>query len=309
MCYLHSRIDKEVRMSTNALVRNETSEGAIANIGDDDQLIQMWLLEKRSQESRRAYHRDIQTFRCFTKKGLKKVKFNDLQGFATAIADKYSDASQKRMLAAVKSLLTFGHKLGYLPYNVGLVLKNTPEPKNTLAERILEQDEVIRMIALESNSTHRLILKTLYSTGARVSELCGLKWRDLKRNCDRGQITIQGKGSKTRIIAIPSNLMAELVKHRDTNKLGTDDPIFPSSTGAHLHTNQIRRIVTYAARNAGIEGNVSPHWLRHCHASHSLERGASVQLVKDTLGHSNLMTTQKYLHARPSDSSALYLAI
>ncbi len=54
---------------------------------------------------------------------------------------------------------------------------------------------------------------------------------------------------------------------------------------------------------------MSPHWLRHAHASHALERGASVAPVRDTLGHSSVSTTNCYLYARPNDSSARYLAV
>ena len=71
----------------------------------------------------------------------------------------------------------------------------------------------------------------------------------------------------------------------------------------------IWRIVRKAARGAGIEGDVSPHWCRHAHISHALERGASMALVRDSVGHSSVSTTNGYLHARPNDSSALYLAV
>ncbi len=71
----------------------------------------------------------------------------------------------------------------------------------------------------------------------------------------------------------------------------------------------IWRIVRKAARRAGIESNVSPHWFRHAHISHALDRGASMALVRDSVGHSSVSTTNGYLHARPNDSSALYLAV
>ncbi len=77
--------------------------------------------------------------------------------------------------------------------------------------------------------------------------------------------------------------------------------------GRHLDRTQVYRIVAAAAERAGIEGKVSPHWLRHSHASHSLEHGASIHLVQATLGHSDITTTSRYLHARPDDSSAMYL--
>ncbi len=69
------------------------------------------------------------------------------------------------------------------------------------------------------------------------------------------------------------------------------------------------RIVRKAAARAEVDGNVSPHWLRHAHASHALERGAPVALLRDTLGHASVSTTNGYLHARPNDSSARYLAV
>ena len=79
--------------------------------------------------------------------------------------------------------------------------------------------------------------------------------------------------------------------------------------GGHLHPSAAWRIVRKAAAQAGIDGNVSPHRLRHAHASQALERGAPVALVRDTLGHSTVSTTNGCLHARPNDSSARYLAV
>ncbi len=71
---------------------------------------------------------------------------------------------------------------------------------------------------------------------------------------------------------------------------------------------QVNRIVKAAAKRVpGLEDTVSPHWLRHAHASHAMDRGAPVHLVKETLGHANIATTGRYLHARSTDSSSLYL--
>ncbi|QRF22834.1 tyrosine-type recombinase/integrase [Alicyclobacillus sp. TC] len=71
----------------------------------------------------------------------------------------------------------------------------------------------------------------------------------------------------------------------------------------------MHRIVKRAAERAGIDRNVSSHWLRHSHATHSLERNAPIHLVMATLGHSNAATTSKYLHVRPEDSSSMYLSL
>ena len=90
---------------------------------------------------------------------------------------------------------------------------------------------------------------------------------------------------------------------------GPDAPVFRSRKGGPLSPVQAWRIVRAAAKRAGIAGDVSPHWLRHAHASHALDRGAPVHLVQATLGHADLRTTSKYTHARPTDSSARYLGI
>ena len=89
-----------------------------------------------------------------------------------------------------------------------------------------------------------------------------------------------------------------------------DAPVFRSTRGGdHLKANAVWRIVRKAARCAGLEGDVSPHWFRHAHISHALDRGASMALVRDSVGHSSVSTTNGYLHARPNDGSARYLAV
>jgi integrase/recombinase XerD len=66
-------------------------------------------------------------------------------------------------------------------------------------------------------------------------------------------------------------------------------------------------MVKRTAKAAGINTDVSPHWLRHAHGSHAIERGASLPEVQATLGHGNISTTSGYLHARPDSSSGLRL--
>ena len=123
-----------------------------------------------------------------------------------------------------------------------------------------------------------------------------------------GQITVFGKGGKTRVVLLSHDTWAELIALEGED--GADDPVFASRKGkGHLHPSQVNRIVRAAGKRAGIEAPVSPHWLRHAHASHALDRGAPIHLVQATLGHASVATTGKYLHARPEDSSARYLGI
>lgn len=271
----------------------------------DSQVIALWLNSHTSPHTRRAYSADITRLLTVTGTSLAGITVGHLQAFAAGLAG-LSKATQKRAINAVKSLLSFAERIGYLAYNVGSVVK-APKPKDGLAERILTEAEVFAMLA-HTSGRDNLLLRLLYASAARVSELVALQWRDVTPNGESGQVTLYGKGEETRRVLLSPATWQALQAMRPIDA-APDSPVFVSQKGGHLDASQVHRIVRAAARRAGIQGNVSPHWFRHSHASHALDRGASVALVRDTLGHASIATTSKYLHARPNDSSALHLAI
>jgi integrase/recombinase XerD len=272
----------------------------------DRQLVELWL-HGRSPETKRAYRADSDAFRAVVAKPLHAVRLGELQAFADSLDANLEPASKHRRLSAIKSLFAFGHRLGYLPFDTARPLR-LPVLRDRLAERILSEAEVQRMLAHERQPRNLAILFLLYGSGVRVSECCGLKWRDTQERAEGGgQITVLGKGGKTNTILLPASVWQPLMSLRGT--AGIDCPVFRSRKGKHLHPTQVRRIVRAAAKRAGIEKAVSPHWMRHAHASHALDRGAPIHLVQQTLSHSTISTTGRYLHARPSDSSSSYLPI
>src|SRR5438128_7504431 len=111
----------------------------------------------------------------------------------------------------------------------------------------------------------------------------------------------------------PASQQRSAATWQELRGLGGDgdaaSPLFRSRKGGGLSHSQVLRIVRAAAQRAGIQAPVSPHWLRHAHASHALERGCPIHLVQATLGHASVATTGRYLHARPTDSSARYLSV
>jgi len=272
----------------------------------DDQLIALWL-HGRSIHTQRAYRADVERFRSFLEQPLQAVTLGDLQDFADSLSA-LKAASCGRILAAVKSLLAFGHRLGYLPFDVGRALKLPPR-REGLAARILEETDVHTMLARETSPRNRMLLRLLYASGVRVSEVCSLTWRDVQPRAEgAGQLSIFGKGGKERTILLPAAVYGELIRLRQGAP--AEVAVFRSRKGGGaLDTSQVLRIVQAAAKRAGLEAHVSPHWLRHSHATHALERGAPIHLVAATLGHASVATTGKYLHARPTDSSARYLVV
>lgn len=274
----------------------------------DDELIELWL-HGRSVNTARAYRADAMQFRSRAGKRLASVTLADLQQFADSLND-LAPASRYRTLSAIKSLLAFGHRIGYLPFDVGRALR-LPAVRNRLAERILPEPDLQRILNLEPNLRNRAVLTLLYASGIRVSELCGLCWRDLQPNGDGGQVTVFGKGGVTRSIQLPPSVW-KLVSELRKPKAGAGDPVFASrkgKNGGRLRPLAVLRIVRQAATRAGIELPVSPHWFRHAHASHALDRGAPIHLVQATLGHASITTTGRYLHARPNESSSRFLPL
>ena len=121
-------------------------------------------------------------------------------------------------------------------------------------------------------------------------------------------MTVFGKGGKTRSIQLPASLWQQLQRLRGT--AAPTDAVLPSRKNSKpLTASAIWRIVHRAAIRSGLTQRVSPHWLRHAHASHALDRGAPIHLVQSTLGHASITTTGRYLHARPKDSSSRFLPL
>jgi integrase/recombinase XerD len=275
---------------------------------EDEKLLAMWV-HGLSPHTRRYYLRDAMLFLECTSISLADVTLADVQQFATELANsRLAQSSQAKMLSAIKSLLSFAYKLGITPVNAGAAFRS-PSPKNALAERILPEVEVQQLMTGATNSRDRLILRLLYGAALRVSELAGLKWRDVKPRGETGQVTVYGKCGKTRAVLLAPNLWEELIKLK--GNAGWDDPVFKSRKGGHLTTTQVRRIVKAAAMRSPIEPDVarqvSPHWLRHAHASHSLDKGAPLHLVQATLGHTSISATSVYLHVHPMDSTCRFI--
>ena len=290
------------------VLREKSSDSALAVPTPDEKLIAMWV-HGLSPHTRRYYLRDATQFLECTSRSLVDVTLADVQQFATELAfSGLAESSQVKVLSAIKSLLSFAYKLGITPINVGAMVRS-PSPKNVLAERILPELEVQQLIAAATNERDYLILRLLYGAALRVSELTGLKWRDAKPRGEAGQVTVYGKCGKTRAVMLSPNLWQDLIKFK--GKAVWNDPIFKSKRGGHLSTTQVRRLVKAVALSSPLEpdlaAQVSPHWLRHAHASHALDKGAPLHLVQATLGHTSISATSVYLHVHPTDSTCRFI--
>ncbi|MHC5779677.1 tyrosine-type recombinase/integrase [Nostoc sp.] len=275
---------------------------SLSRVSTDQKLIEMWL-HGRPISTVKEYHRDVNRFFSFIGKGLQECQLEDLQDYSTHLDEQgIKSSTKKRKLNVVKSLFTFATKLNYTRFNVAAALK-MPKGDTALASRILRQTEVLKLINCPKLSVRdRVFLRFVYATGVRVSEACRLRWEDFQeRDSGEVQVTVLGKGEKLRTVLVPITVWVEL------DQLHGHEHVFTGATGNAIDRVMAHKIIKNAALLTGVNPKVSMHWLRHCNASHALAKGASLALVRDSLGHASVATSDKYLHSSPTDSTSNYL--
>ncbi len=156
---------------------------------------------------------------------------------------------------------------------------------------VLTKQEVSSLFEAVENQKSNLILKLLYSSGLRVSEIVNIKPTDLDFAENTGWVR-EGKGKKDRMFILSQKLSKKLEKfikkHQDWNYI--------FSKTKPLTTRNIQKIVQKAAQKANIGKEVHPHTLRHSFATHLLDAGTDLRKIQSLLGHSSISTTQIYTH-------------
>jgi integrase/recombinase XerD len=179
-------------------------------------------------------------------------------------------------------------------------ITETPYPKRAFRlPTILSQEEVARLIDAALTHFHRILLMTLYATGARNAELTHLKVSDI--DSQRMVIHIQGgKGRVDRDVMLSPKLLEELRQHWRGLRARRSVWLFPGNRwhngGQPIDTKTTWDACQQAAQRAGIQKRVYPHILRHCFATHLLEAGADLRTIQILLGHRDLKETAIYLH-------------
>jgi len=220
-------------------------------------------------------------------------------------------SSIARNFSAVKNLHRFlvFRKISELDPTANL---DRPKPSKKLPV-VLSKEETERLIKSPDVNTplgirDRAIIETLYATGTRVSELVNLKKRDLIKG--EQVVRVFGKGSKERIVPIGDIALEWIERYdssvrlvlenkkskREFSRRNGSDFLFLNFRGGKLSRISIWRMLQKYARDANIKKQIHPHTLRHTFATHLLEGGADIRAVQEMLGHSDIGTTQIYLH-------------
>lgn len=179
----------------------------------------------------------------------------------------------------------------------------SPRPDQNLPETLHAQElgKLLESIdpAVPLGRRDLAILDLFYSSGLRLSELCGLRLEMI--DFEGGFLRITGKGNKTRVVRVGTKARETMEDYLTNERPGlvtkkTSSHLFLSVRGTQLSPDRVRQIVKERAKAAGIDQNIYPHLLRHSFATHLLEGGADLRVIQELLGHADISTTQIYTH-------------
>ena len=234
---------------------------------------------------------------------LENIALGDLQRYQSHLIEvrHLKPRTVNKKMSALRSLLRFAYEQDYIPRNPAVALRS-PKVHENLHERILTPEQVRGIIAAAAPGRDCALLLFAYATGCRVSEACGVLWKDFSPKPDGAAVVrLLGKRDKWRSVRLPASVWVDVAALRD----GASD----DASVFGLNRQQAHDIIKAAALKANAPAEVSFHWLRHSNASHSLDAGAPISVVRDSLGHASVQTTDKYLHSNPDESAGDYLEL
>ena len=245
-----------------------------------------------------SYNKDLDNFYIYLKQNntdIKKVNYKFLRGYLTVLYDKkYSKKTIARNISTLKSFFKYLKKQNIIESNPMNLIK-TPKIDKKLP-KFLNYDDLEKILSIPDTTTflgkrNALILELLYSTGVRVSELVNIKLNDI--DLSEEKILILGKGNKERYVLFGSKAKEKML---DYLKEKTDDSpyLIVNRYGNKITDRGIRKILDSIILEASLSYKISPHTLRHTFATHMLDSGADIEIVKELLGHESLSTTQIY---------------
>ena len=219
---------------------------------------------------------------------------------ASLKSDDISSKSINRKASSLKSFFKYLMKMGKLEVSP-MITVHTPKINKRLPEFVLEDDmqTLFNHVEFPDNwkgKTERLVLLLFYSTGMRLTELITIKEVDV--DYSKSQIKVLGKGNKERIVPISAEMrdsLKEYVAEKSVQIEGITN-LFTDEKGKALQQRKVYTFVNQYLSTITTIKKKSPHILRHSFATHLMNNGASLNAVKELLGHSSLASTQVYTH-------------
>lgn len=271
-----------------------------------------------SDNTIQAYRRDMAKFAAFAAKrglGTAEVRREHVVDFLGSLYRRNLDSrSVARHLVTIRHFFRFSLTEGVIEDDPAANIES-PKFRQSLPEflsveevdRLLQQPDATDIVGIRDKA----MIELMYSTGLRVSELCGLRISDLQM--DPGCLRCIGKGNKERLVPVGHKALEAVRTYlREARKElshGVASPyLFLNQKGHKLNRIAFWKILGEYGRRAGLRKALTPHMLRHSFATHLLDRGADLRSVQMMLGHSDISTTQIYTHVVEERLKQVYKA-
>jgi len=253
----------------------------------------VWLRRHTETTKLVIYWKDFENARLDTSVEVTPVIVTDFLSFVSSMRT-YKPKTFHRMISTLSSFYRFLSVQGGVVANP---LAGIERPRIKQQEiRYLKHSQVLRLIDAIEDPRDKLIVRTIYATGVRVSELCGITIGDI--DFDERTIRIRGKGDKIRIVFVDEDTLEEIRKFIGKRIEG---PLFVGQQEKHLSP----RAVQHIFRNYAPPG-ITPHKIRHSYASELYRRSKNLRVVQENLGHTSIKTTEIYLHTDLDERRQVY---
>lgn len=285
---------------------NEEQSLPTAFSGEVDAFLAWIELEKGlAENTSESYQGDLVQCAVFLSqrkvKGWMDVEGSDVTDWLYSLSEKeYLASSLARKLTALRMFARFLVR-ERLREDDFTELISAPKLVRSLPGTLTIEEVTQLLEAPDPRTAHglrdRAFLELFYSSGLRVSELCGLSLQQV--DLDHGFLRVYGKGSKERVVPVGSKAVEALKIYLATGRpmlvrSKTGSELFISERGTAISRKTVWFLIKKHARTAGIEKPVKPHLLRHSFATHLLAGGADLRAIQELLGHANISTTQIY---------------
>lgn len=272
--------------------------------------------KKYSDNTISSYERDLREFSSYInsrKVDYKNMKYKDVTDYLIYLSNRdYKSSSINRHLSSIRSFYEFLVKSGETKSSPFKLISGPKKEKKL--PNYLKYDEFLDLLDAcdETNLgvRNRLILELLFATGLRVSELVGVKIKDI--DFKNREIKVTGKGNKSRIVYFNKTSQEVMSKYvltarQELLKGKKNEYLFINHLGNQITRRGIADVLEKLILKSSLKHKISPHTLRHTFATLLLNEGMDIREVQELLGHSRLSTTSIYTHVSNEELRRVYL--
>lgn len=277
-------------MKGNSISSNKLTQNALDWLR---QLEQTLIIKEHGNGTIKSYVQEMTLiFKYFQFKAVEQITQNDIEQYILYIKQVHK-VGRAKCRSVAQACSFFFKKVMPVEY---IVPSNLYPKKQFVLPNIMSEHEVEQLFACSLTLKEYCVVALLYGCGMRISEVCHLRVQDIDSTNQRIKIS-QGKGAKDRFTLLPQQLLDKLrLLYIDQGK--PKEYLFTSAqTKTAIHVRSMQIVVNSAMNKAGFKDkHYTAHTLRHSFATHMLNAGNNIHVIKTLLGHSKLETTMIYLH-------------